>query len=174
MQCSFWNPNPPVESELCLRSVFPSLGDLAPQDGGLLPDDALTEVVKPRRPFTKGAGGRPRAYKVKTPSRFPSSLPVFHLIKPGPNCIFGKKNNSLLNFQIGGVKNVDDKNKYFQITLCPGLHLTFSLFQFHLIICVGTNLIFQIQPCKSSISDFKVSPSYYPSCMCLTYMFYKL
>ncbi|XP_035849024.1 histone-lysine N-methyltransferase 2A isoform X1 [Sander lucioperca] len=37
--------------------------DLAPQDGGLLPDDALTEVVKPRRPFTKGAGGRPRAYK---------------------------------------------------------------------------------------------------------------
>ncbi|XP_078124346.1 histone-lysine N-methyltransferase 2B isoform X3 [Sander vitreus] len=37
--------------------------DLAPQDGGLLPDDAPTEVVKPRRPFAKGAGGRPRAYK---------------------------------------------------------------------------------------------------------------
>ncbi|TDH03988.1 hypothetical protein EPR50_G00147890 [Perca flavescens] len=33
------------------------------QDGGLLPDDAPTEVVKPRRPFSKGAGGRPRAYK---------------------------------------------------------------------------------------------------------------
>ncbi|XP_032391321.1 histone-lysine N-methyltransferase 2B isoform X2 [Etheostoma spectabile] len=37
--------------------------DLAPQDGGVLPDDATPEVVKPRRPFSKGAGGRPRAYK---------------------------------------------------------------------------------------------------------------
>ncbi|XP_034747519.1 histone-lysine N-methyltransferase 2B isoform X2 [Etheostoma cragini] len=37
--------------------------DLAPQDAGVLADDATTDVVKPRRPFSKGAGGRPRAYK---------------------------------------------------------------------------------------------------------------
>ncbi|XP_070777460.1 histone-lysine N-methyltransferase 2B [Enoplosus armatus] len=37
--------------------------DPAPQDGGSLPYDPPTEVVKHRRPFSKGAGSRPRAYK---------------------------------------------------------------------------------------------------------------
>ncbi|XP_075962062.1 histone-lysine N-methyltransferase 2B isoform X1 [Anarhichas minor] len=37
--------------------------DLAPQDGGSLPDDPPAEAVKPRRPFSRGAGSRPRAYK---------------------------------------------------------------------------------------------------------------
>ncbi|XP_068567242.1 histone-lysine N-methyltransferase 2B isoform X3 [Cebidichthys violaceus] len=37
--------------------------DLAPQDGGSLPDNPPAEAVKPRRPFSRGAGSRPRAYK---------------------------------------------------------------------------------------------------------------
>ncbi|KAM9340231.1 histone-lysine N-methyltransferase 2B [Symphorus nematophorus] len=37
--------------------------DFAPQDGGSLPDNPPTEVVKHRRPFYRGAGSRPRAYK---------------------------------------------------------------------------------------------------------------
>ncbi|XP_067354866.1 histone-lysine N-methyltransferase 2B isoform X1 [Channa argus] len=37
--------------------------DLVSQDGGSALDDPPTESVKHRRPFTKGAGNRPRAYK---------------------------------------------------------------------------------------------------------------
>uniref|UniRef100_A0A3P8S9I3 [histone H3]-lysine(4) N-methyltransferase n=1 Tax=Amphiprion percula TaxID=161767 RepID=A0A3P8S9I3_AMPPE len=37
--------------------------DVAAQDGGSLPDDTPTEAVKNRRPFSKGAGSRPRPYK---------------------------------------------------------------------------------------------------------------
>ncbi|XP_073338890.1 histone-lysine N-methyltransferase 2B isoform X2 [Pagrus major] len=37
--------------------------DLAPQDGGSLPDNPPTEVAKHRRLLSKVAGGRPRAYK---------------------------------------------------------------------------------------------------------------
>ncbi|XP_059205584.1 histone-lysine N-methyltransferase 2B isoform X2 [Centropristis striata] len=37
--------------------------DPAPQDNESLPDDPPAEVVKPRRPFPKGPGSRPRAYK---------------------------------------------------------------------------------------------------------------
>ncbi|KAM8840679.1 histone-lysine N-methyltransferase 2B isoform 2-T2 [Spinachia spinachia] len=36
------------------------------QDGGSLPDDPPAEAVKPRRQFSRGAGGRPRAYKENT------------------------------------------------------------------------------------------------------------
>lgn len=78
-----------VESDLCLRSVLSSFGDLVPQDGGSLPDNPPTEVAKHRRLLSKVAGGRPRAYKVKTSKRFSSSPPVCHRIKPGSSCIFG-------------------------------------------------------------------------------------
>ncbi|XP_071357345.1 histone-lysine N-methyltransferase 2B isoform X2 [Trachinotus anak] len=37
--------------------------DLVPEDGGSVPEDPPAEVVKHRRPFSKGAGARPRAYK---------------------------------------------------------------------------------------------------------------
>nr|XP_046273400.1 histone-lysine N-methyltransferase 2B isoform X2 [Scatophagus argus] len=37
--------------------------DLAPQDGEPQPDNLPAEVVKQRRPFSRGTGGRPRAYK---------------------------------------------------------------------------------------------------------------
>ncbi|XP_040910067.1 histone-lysine N-methyltransferase 2B isoform X2 [Toxotes jaculatrix] len=37
--------------------------DPGPQDGGSVPDDPPAEAVKHRRPFSRGAGGRPRAYK---------------------------------------------------------------------------------------------------------------
>ncbi|XP_042291326.1 histone-lysine N-methyltransferase 2B isoform X4 [Thunnus maccoyii] len=37
--------------------------DLPTQDGGSVPDDPPPEAVKHRRPFSRGAGSRPRAYK---------------------------------------------------------------------------------------------------------------
>ncbi|XP_023265563.1 histone-lysine N-methyltransferase 2B-like isoform X3 [Seriola lalandi dorsalis] len=37
--------------------------DLAPQDGGSVPDDPPAEAVKHRRPFSRGTGSRPRAHK---------------------------------------------------------------------------------------------------------------
>ncbi|XP_045913777.1 histone-lysine N-methyltransferase 2B isoform X2 [Micropterus dolomieu] len=43
--------------------VATSNQDLAPQDGGSLPYDPPAEVVKHRRPFSRGAGSRPRASK---------------------------------------------------------------------------------------------------------------
>ncbi|XP_047461939.1 LOW QUALITY PROTEIN: histone-lysine N-methyltransferase 2B-like [Mugil cephalus] len=39
--------------------------DLAPQDGVSLPEDPPAELVRHRRPFTKGVGSRPRAYKAQ-------------------------------------------------------------------------------------------------------------
>lgn len=64
-----------------------SFVDLASQDGASLPDDPQTEAVKSRRPLSRGAGSRSRAYKVKTYSTCPPLPPVFHLIKPGSSCI---------------------------------------------------------------------------------------
>ncbi|XP_027131906.1 histone-lysine N-methyltransferase 2A-like [Larimichthys crocea] len=78
--------------------------DLAPQDGGSLPDNPAPEVVKHRRPFSRAAGNRPRAYKVKTSQSFPSSPSVRHRIEPGQSCflVFLAHIGSLLNFHLGG------------------------------------------------------------------------
>ncbi|XP_075962065.1 histone-lysine N-methyltransferase 2B isoform X4 [Anarhichas minor] len=43
--------------------VKPTVAAASKQDGGSLPDDPPAEAVKPRRPFSRGAGSRPRAYK---------------------------------------------------------------------------------------------------------------
>ncbi|XP_068567241.1 histone-lysine N-methyltransferase 2B isoform X2 [Cebidichthys violaceus] len=43
--------------------VKPTIAAASKQDGGSLPDNPPAEAVKPRRPFSRGAGSRPRAYK---------------------------------------------------------------------------------------------------------------
>ncbi|XP_008282049.1 histone-lysine N-methyltransferase 2B isoform X2 [Stegastes partitus] len=46
-------------------NVATACNQVAAQDGGLLPDDTPTEAVKNRRPFSRGAGSRPRPYKAQ-------------------------------------------------------------------------------------------------------------
>ncbi|XP_026155382.1 histone-lysine N-methyltransferase 2A isoform X2 [Mastacembelus armatus] len=50
-------------SSVKIKEAANSNEDSAPQDGGSMPDDSLAEVTKHRRPFSRGAGNRPRAYK---------------------------------------------------------------------------------------------------------------
>lgn len=76
--------------ETCVLNLFIIFGDPLPQDGGSVQDDPPAETVKHRRLFSRGTGSRPRAYKVKTSSRFSLLASVCYLITPGSTGIIGK------------------------------------------------------------------------------------